>query len=129
MLGQTLLGSRLRDLRSVLRYLRVPVSGDRLPVEQEIVLVPVELRHAQGKRIGAVQAGQGRSAIQTEPDPVALRIARPVPDLVDGLRFLQRQAIRRRSGRRPADVRGCAEPACARIVDDAVDDSIRSVAG
>jgi len=40
------------------------------------VRVPVELRHAQEERIGAVQGGQAGSAIETEPDLVVLGVSR-----------------------------------------------------
>jgi hypothetical protein len=96
--------------------------------------VPVELGNAEGKRVGTVEGGDAGSAIQAKPDLVAACVPRPVPDHVDRVRLLNRQAgllaLRVRRGRsgRAAYVGPCAEFAGAGIVDYAVPDAVIKVA-
>ena len=115
--------------RAVLRDLRILVERHGLPVEIAIVLVPMELRDAEGEWRQPVENEEVGAAIETEPDLVVALVARPVPDLVDRVGFGGGQAILRRRVRRAADVRLGAELAGARILDDAVGDAVGGIAG
>src|SRR5262245_47818609 len=87
--------------RAILRDLRVvktgPFQRDGAPLrwrwrpeqavrptrcEAAIVLVPLELNHAEGERRRAVENAEVSAAVKTKPDLVVLRVARPVPDQI-----------------------------------------------
>ena len=92
------------------------------------MFVPVELDDAEGKRRRPIENAEAAATIQTEPDSVLLLVTRTVPDLIDGVRLLRRQAVAGRRRRGAADIGPGAEMARARIVDHAVDDAIGRIA-
>jgi hypothetical protein len=87
--------------RTLLRYVGVGVRRHRGPVERRVVRVPVQLRHAEEERCRAVQSRQVGAAIESEPDALALGIARAVPDAVDGLGLCAGEAVGRGRCRAP----------------------------
>src|SRR5262245_26729133 len=99
-----------------------------MPVEIQVVLIPVELGYAQGKCRGPVETGEACAPVEPEPDLAAFRVARAIPNLVDRLCLRLRQAVLRRGIRRSANVRGGAEGAGPRIVNDSVGDAVRGIA-
>src|ERR1051326_5153592 len=108
--------------------IRIFLHRDRLPIEGPVVLVPMELGDAEGEWRAAVEAGKGGPAIEPEPDLVALAVARPVPDLIDGLGLSHGETVLRRRIRVAANRLHGAEVARPRVVDDTVFHAVRGIA-
>ena len=105
-----------------------------MPIEVAIVLVPVELRGTQGEWGGTVPHGRAAARLRMEPDLHTARITRAIPDLVHrlGLRRRQTVGVSRGTTIGAAD-RGrvvCgAVGTRARVIDDAVGDAVKCIAG
>ena len=111
-----------------------PEHGHRVPIEVAIVLVPMELRDTQGEWRGTVPHGRAAARLRVEPDLDAARITWAIPDLVHRLGLRRRQTVRVSRGAAIGDA-DRARVVCgavgtsARIVNDAVGDAIKCIAG
>ena len=85
--GRERVGDVRYVLRTILGDLRVPLHRHRLPIEIEIVLIPMELRHTECEGVRSIETRKVGATIEPEPDLITLAIARAVPDLVDRFRF------------------------------------------
>src|SRR5262249_13288357 len=113
---------------AVLGHSRIIVERRRPPIEAAVMLVPMELRYPEGKRRRAVEDAEVAAAVEAEPDLVAPIVARTIPDQVDRVRLLRREAVACRRAGGAADIAPRVEAAGPGLVDDAIDDSICAVA-
>src|SRR6185437_4844707 len=109
---------------AILGYLRILLERYTLPVKVDVVLIPVKLGHAEAEGRRGIEDEEITATIQAEPDLLAARIARAVPDLVHGYRLLRREAIAGGGRLGAADVGSRIEMAGAGIVNNPIGDPI-----
>ena len=111
-----------------------PEHGHRVPIEVAVLLIPMELRDAKGEWRGTVPHGRAAARLRVEPELDAARITRAIPDLIHRLGLRRRQTVwvNRGAAIGAADrgrvVRG-AVGTSARVVNDAVGDAVKCIAG
>src|SRR5204863_9520551 len=71
-----------------------PEHGYRVPIEVAVLLIPMELRDAEGEWRGTVPHGRAAARLRVEPDLDAARITWAVPDLIHRLGLRRRQTVR-----------------------------------